>query len=66
MDASSLHYEVVPDRLQLGDYRVEAINKDGDGEVFIAIFVGPDAQARAEEYAEWKNSTAVQVLRKAG
>jgi hypothetical protein len=51
--------------LQPGDYRVEAIDKDGDGEVFIAIFVGPDAQARAEEYAEWKNSTASELLERA-
>jgi hypothetical protein len=63
MSFSRLRYEVTEDRLQAGDYRVEAINESGDGEVFIAIFVGPDAQARAEEYADWKNSSGVLLER---
>jgi hypothetical protein len=53
---TTLHHEVIQDRLQPSDYRVEAINSEGDGEVYTAIFVGPDAKARAEEYAAWKNS----------
>ncbi len=65
MTANRSRHEVIQDKLQPGDYRVEAIDKDGDGEVFIAIFVGPDAQARAEEYAEWKNSTASELLERA-
>jgi len=62
--ASSLTFEVTQDSLQPGDFRVEAIDADRDGEVYIAIFVGPDAQARAEEYADWKNSSANTQLRK--
>jgi len=54
--ATALHYEVITDSLNAGDYRVEAIDSESDGEVYIAIFSGPDAKARAEEYARWKNS----------
>ncbi len=50
-----LRYEVVEDILTLGDYRVEAIDSEADGEIYIAIFSGPDSKARAEEYALWKN-----------
>jgi hypothetical protein len=57
-------HEVIEDQLQPGDYRVEAINTEGDGEVYTAIFVGPDAQARAEEYAEWKNAAVSAPLRR--
>ena len=56
MIATALHYELVADSLNAGDYRVEAINNGSDGEIFVAIFSGPDAKVRAEEYARWKNS----------
>lgn len=52
-----MEYEIVEDQLQSGSYRVEAIDSEGDGEVYIAIFVGPDAEMRAEEYAGWKNAS---------
>jgi hypothetical protein len=64
MSTANLQYEMVEDRNHPGDYRVEAIDHDGDGEVFVTIFSGPDAQIRAEEYADWKNSSQ-QPLRKA-
>jgi hypothetical protein len=56
MIAAALNYETVADSLNAGDYRVEAINNEKDGEVYVAIFSGPDAKIRAEEYARWKNS----------
>jgi alpha-beta hydrolase superfamily lysophospholipase len=56
MIATALHYETVADSLNAGDYRVEAINNEKDGEVYVAIFSGPDAKERAEEFARWKNS----------
>lgn len=37
-----------------GNPRVEAINYDGDGECYVAEFMGPDAESRAREYAVWK------------
>lgn len=53
-----MFYEVAKDKTAIGDYRVEAINNSGDGEVFVTIFSGPDAKDRAEEYASWKNGAA--------
>ena len=37
-----------------GDYLVSAIGNDG--EVCSALFSGPRAKERAEEYVAWKNS----------
>jgi hypothetical protein len=51
-----MNYEVVKDRVYPHDWRVEAIDENGDGEVYVAIFTGPTAQARAQEYAQWKNT----------
>jgi hypothetical protein len=50
-------YEVAQDWIDPHDWRVEAINHDGDGEVYVAIFSGPDAQARAEANAAWKSAS---------
>ena len=49
-----MDWEVIEDRQHPGHWRVEAINHEGDGEVYVAIFSGPGARERAEEYAAWK------------
>jgi len=36
------------------EWNVESIRKP-DGEVFVTIFAGPFALARAQEYVGWKN-----------
>lgn len=54
MSRENLPYETIEDHRNTGDYRVEAIGNDG--EVYVAIFTGPDARERAEEYANWKNA----------
>ncbi|MCI0349297.1 MAG: hypothetical protein L0Z53_07725 [Acidobacteriales bacterium] len=51
-----MKHEVVKDRTTLDTWRVEAINSQGDGEVYVTIFSGPDAKERAYEYADWKNN----------
>jgi hypothetical protein len=43
------------DRKVPGDWRVEAFDPEHEGECYLAIFSGPDARQRAEEYAAWKN-----------
>lgn len=48
-------HEVIKDQTTMDTWRVEAINQHGDGEVFVSIFSGPDAEERAHEYADWKN-----------
>ena len=39
-----------------GEWRVEEIDVsvDGDGQVYLAIFTGPDAKEQAEAYYEWR------------
>jgi hypothetical protein len=33
-----------------GAWQAELVNYDGDGEVYVTIFSGPDAEVRAQEY----------------
>lgn len=37
------------------DWHVEAIDTKS-GDIFQAVFAGPDAEGRAREYAEWQES----------
>jgi hypothetical protein len=53
---TGLYYDVVEAENYPGEWRVEAVNYDGDGEVYVTIFSGPLAEARAREYADWRNS----------
>ncbi len=48
-----LTYEVVQDKNNPADWRVEACNVEGDGECYVTIFAGPMAANRAIEYAHW-------------
>ena len=43
------------DKKVAGDWRVEAIDDEREGAVYVAIFSGPDAKERAREYAGIKN-----------
>ena len=49
-----LSYQAFEDKEVPGEWRVEAVNRQ-TGEAFIAIFTGPQCQARAAEYASFKN-----------
>lgn len=51
-----MDYEVFEDKESPGDWRVEAINMESDGECYVAIFSGPRARERAEEYVKWKQA----------
>jgi len=44
------------DELYVGDWRVEGRDRENEGEVYVAIFSGPTARERAQEYADWKIS----------
>jgi hypothetical protein len=50
-----MEYELIQDQTVTGAWRVEAINFDGDGEVYVTIFAGPEARQRAEQFMEWKS-----------
>ena len=52
---SALKFQPIQDRRSPVNWRVEALNSKGS-DVFVAIFYGPYAQQRAEEYAKFKNS----------
>jgi len=37
------------------DWHVEIIEQDS-GDIFVAVFSGPEAEERAREYAQWQES----------
>jgi hypothetical protein len=51
-----MQFSVYPHEDNSGDWVVEAIDIDGEGEILTAIFSGRDAQKRAESYADWQRS----------
>jgi len=53
-----MDWEVFRDKEFLYDWRVEAINYDGDGEIYCTAFSGPLAEERARSYAAWRNGGA--------
>jgi hypothetical protein len=63
-----MKYEIKESDNRSGEYLAVAVNEDSGGEVFSALFSGPDAKRRAEEYAAWKNSqlevTGEQLLKR--
>jgi hypothetical protein len=50
-------WEVAEDKLHSGDFRVECIGMDG--EIYTTIFIGPDAENRAQAFAARHNSQPV-------
>ena len=52
-------YEIARSRGVQDEWRVEAINHEGEGEIYVTLFSGPNAQQRAEEYAAWKMQAAL-------
>jgi hypothetical protein len=63
-----MKYEVKPSAEQPGAYVAVAVNEASHNEIFSAVFSGPNAQQRAEEYADWKNKelepTGEELLRR--
>ncbi len=52
---TALQYTVSQDKKQTSDWRVEALDIKA-GDALVAIFCGPSAKDRAEEYARFKNA----------
>ena len=50
-------YEVRESEQKRGEFVAFAIDNASHGEEYIALFSGPNARERAEEYVAWKNST---------
>lgn len=55
MTDEKMFFEVVEDRHEAGQWRVEAIDYGSEGECHVVLFCGPAAEAMAREYAAWKN-----------
>lgn len=54
IEANGFEVEVVERNDTPNAWSVEAIDVAGDGAVYMATFSGPEARARAEEYANMK------------
>jgi hypothetical protein len=53
-----LVYKAFADKEGSGVWRVEALDMASEGECYCASFFGFNAEARAQEYAAWKNANA--------
>lgn len=49
-------YEVRESEQKRGEFVAFAIDNASHGEEYIALFSGPNARERAEEYVAWKNN----------
>lgn len=56
--ATAIAYEVVRSAHEVDEWRVEGIDYEKDGQIYLALFSGPDAKKLAEEYARFKNAAA--------
>jgi hypothetical protein len=46
-----MELEIVKDRISAGVWRVESIDHELDGEVYVTMFSGPTAKLQADRYA---------------
>ena len=51
-----MKYEVKESQERSGEFLAVAVNEASHDQLFSALFSGPNAKQRAEEYAAWKNS----------
>jgi len=51
-----MKYEVKESKEHSGEFLAVAVNEASHNEISSALFSGPNAKQRAEEYAAWKNS----------
>ena len=54
---SRIIYKVMQSRLFPNGYVVEGIDHADDGQIYTALFSGPLAKLRADEYAHFKNKS---------
>jgi len=52
-----MHWEVGKYSLDPNYFSAEAIDDepDGEGEIYVTVFLGPKSEERAEEFAHWQN-----------
>jgi hypothetical protein len=54
-----MEYQVLQDSENKDRWLAQAINFECEGEIYTVLFLGYDAEERAREYADWKNSSQV-------
>ena len=54
-EITQMQIEVFADKQFPNDWHVEAIDTKS-GDIFQAVFAGPEAEQRAREYAEWQGA----------
>jgi hypothetical protein len=51
-----LEYEIGESVTHPGYCSAEAVNYDGDGEIYTTVFLGPRSRERAEEFVTWQGT----------
>jgi hypothetical protein len=46
-----MYVEVAQDKISVGVWRVESVNHELDGEIYVTMFSGPTAKLQADRYA---------------
>lgn len=46
-----MEVEVIQDKISFGVWRVESVNHELDGEIYVTMFSGPTARLQADRYA---------------
>jgi hypothetical protein len=52
----TMEWHIYPHEDASGDWVVQGIDINGEGEIFTTIFTDADAQARAQEYYNWQRT----------
>jgi hypothetical protein len=52
--------ETIENQIVQGEWQAEVVNHEGDGEVYVTIFSGPDAEERAKEFCLHRNGSDLQ------
>jgi len=58
-EEAPMEWHLYPHEDQSGDWVVQGIDSDGEGQIYTTIFTDADAQARAKEYYDFVQSTAL-------
>ena len=49
--------EAIENQIVRGEWQAEVVNHEGDGEVYVTIFSGPDAEERAKQFCLYRNGS---------
>jgi hypothetical protein len=61
MEEPKMEWHIYPHEDGSGDWIVQGINVDGEGQIYTTIFTDADAQSRAREYYEFQQSSVAKA-----